>query len=99
MRAFCVVALHPRIDVSLQFVERVIQLASECAGIELVLDRLMEALTDAIGLRVFGFGARVIDVLYRQLELIFVMLTLAAVFGSTIREDAQQRNLLLFKER
>src|ERR1700687_3881465 len=43
VRAFCVVALHPRIDVSLQFVQRVIELASGCAGVELVLDGLVEA--------------------------------------------------------
>jgi hypothetical protein len=50
----------------------------------------MQALADAVGLRMLGFRPRVIDVLYRQIELVFVMLTLAAVFRSSIRQDAQQ---------
>jgi hypothetical protein len=41
----------------------------------------------------------VIDILHRQVELILVMLALAAVLGSAVGQNAQQGNLLLFKER
>jgi hypothetical protein len=33
-----------------------------------------------------------------RLSLIFVMLALSAVLGSSVRQNAQQRNVLLFKE-
>jgi hypothetical protein len=39
------------------------------------------------------------DILDRQVQLILVVLTLAAVFRSTIGEHAQQRNFLLLEER
>ena len=40
-----------------------------------------KALVDHIsGLRVLGLGARVVDVLERQIELVFVMLRIAAIF-------------------
>ncbi len=41
----------------------------------------------------------VIDVLHREIELIFVMLALAAIFGAAVGENAQQRNIVPFKER
>ena len=41
----------------------------------------------------------VIDVFDRQIELVFVMLTIPAVLGSTISKNSQQRDFLLFKER
>jgi hypothetical protein len=41
-------------------------LFSERGTVELVEHGLVEALTDAIGLRALGFGARVIDVLDRR---------------------------------
>ena len=40
-----------------------------------------------------------IDVFHCEVELIFVMLSLAAVFGSAIGQNAQQRNILFLKER
>ena len=63
MRALGVVAFHPVIGISLQLVERVIQLSPKGARVELVLDGLMEALTDAVGLRALRLGACVLDAL------------------------------------
>jgi len=51
------------------------------------------AVESAIGAAVVGWVA------IRQRGTYFVMLTLAAVLGSAIGQNAQQRNLLLFKER
>jgi len=44
----------------------------------------MEAFTDTVGLRTPCSGATVIDVLYRQVEFVFMVLALAAVLGATI---------------
>ena len=41
----------------------------------------MEALADAIGLRALGLGARVIDILDREVELVFVPLGVARLIG------------------
>jgi hypothetical protein len=58
-----IVGLYPDVHVGLHFIERVVQLASEGAGVELVLDALMEALANPVGLGTAGLGARVLDVL------------------------------------
>ena len=44
----------------------------------------MEAFTDAVGLWALGLGARVIDVLDRQVEFVFVPLGIAAVFAAAV---------------
>jgi hypothetical protein len=44
----------------------------------------MEAFADAVGLRAFGFGARVVDVLDREIELANGRATLRAKFASSI---------------
>ena len=47
---------------------------------ELILDRPVEPLVYALGLRAFGFGSGVIHVLNRQIKLIGVVFDLAAIF-------------------
>ena len=59
----------------------------------------MEALTDAVGLRALGLGARVIDVLHREVELVFVALRVAAVLAAAIGKHAQQLDIVLIEER
>src|SRR4051794_35229068 len=56
-----------------------VQFLAKRHAVKLVLHRAMESFADAVSLRRFCPGATVIDILYRQVELIFVMLTLAAV--------------------
>ena len=58
----------PRIKVSLQLVDGAVDLFAECHPVELIRDRAMEALADAIGLRALGLGAAVVDVLNGQIE-------------------------------
>jgi hypothetical protein len=45
---------------------------------------IMEAFADAVGVRAFGFGARVVDVLDREIELANGRATLRAKFASSI---------------
>ena len=72
MRARFVVRRQPGIEVGLQLVDRPIDLLAERHPIELVEHGAMEALADAVGLRALGLGAGVIDVLDREIELVFV---------------------------
>src|SRR5207237_8498915 len=62
----------PGIEVGLQLVDRAIDLLAEGDAVELVQHGAMEALADAVGLRALGLGAGVVDVLDRQIELVFV---------------------------
>ena len=59
----------------------------------------MEPFTDAIGPRAVRFGLCVIDIFNRQIKLASMVLDLAAIFGSAIRQDAQQVDLVFRKER
>ncbi len=47
-------------------------------------DGLVEPLDDTVCLRAFGLGAGMIDVLHRQIELIFVTLGVSAILGATV---------------
>jgi hypothetical protein len=52
------------------------------------LSAVWEALTDALGLRALGLGARVIDVLHRDRELVLVSFGIAADVTPAIGQDA-----------
>ena len=67
----------PRIKIGLQLVDCAVDLFAERNPIELVQDGAMEALANAIGLRALRLGSAVIDVLDREIELVFVALAAA----------------------
>lgn len=81
MWAYFVVLPDPGIEIGLQLIDGTIHLLAECDTIEFVQHGLVEALTDAVGLRALGPGARVIDVLDREIKLIFMPLWVAAEFA------------------
>ena len=81
MRAFLVVAGDPGIEIGLQLLDRAVDLAPEGDAVELVQHRPVEALDDAVGLRAFGFGAAVVDVLDGEIELDEVDEPRKAVWG------------------
>lgn len=68
-----------------------VELAPESTGVKLVLDRLVEALADAVRLRMLGLGTRVLDVLQIQIQHVFVRFPITAVLAAAIGQDAQQR--------
>ena len=61
-----IVLADPQIQIGLQLVDRTIHLFAERDTVEFIEHGLVEPLTDAVGLRALGLGARVIDVLDRQ---------------------------------
>src|SRR6185436_375915 len=71
-----------------------IDLLAKGDAVELVEDRAMEALADAIGLRALGLGAAVVDVLDGEIELVFVALG-AAKLGTAICQHARQPDAML----
>jgi len=97
MWAYFVVLADPGIEIGLQLIDGTIHLLAECDTIEFVQHGLVEALTDAVGLRALGPGARVIDVLDREIKLIFMPLWVAAEFASTIRQHAHQLRVVIFE--
>ena len=60
---------------------------------------LVEAFTDTIGLRALGLGARVIDVLDREIQLVLVPLGIAAEPAAAVSQHAQELDIVLLEER
>jgi hypothetical protein len=78
---------------------RRIYLFAECDTVELVQHGFVEAFADAVGLRALGFGARVIDVLNREIEFVLVPLRIAAVLAAAVGQYAQQLDIVAIVER
>jgi hypothetical protein len=53
----------------------------------------------AVRLRALGLGARVIDVLDREIELVLVPFGIAAELAATVSQHAQQLDIVLLEER
>ena len=70
-----VVFADPHIKIGLQLVTGTVHLFAERDAIKLIEHGLVEALADTVGLRALRLGARVIDVLDREIELILVPLS------------------------
>ena len=99
MRPLLVRLLQPRIQVGLEVRQRPIDLLAERHAVEFVQHRLVEPFTDPVGLGMPRLGARVLDVLHRQVEFILMALRRAALLRASIGENPGQRNLVLFEER
>ena len=78
----------------MQLADRAVDFLAEGDAVELVEHGLVEPLNNSIRLRAFGLGARVIDILERQVELIFMMLGIAAIFRATIGQHAAELHLV-----
>ena len=90
---------HPEVEVGLEVLDRPVELLAESDAIELVEHGLVEALDDAVGLRALGLGSGVVDVLDREIELVFVAVVGSAIFGPPVGQHALQGNVVLLVER
>ena len=77
-----IVFRNPGIQISLQLVDRTIHLLAEGDAVELVEHSFVEALADTVGLRALGLGARMINVLDREVEFVLVSLRVAAILAA-----------------
>jgi hypothetical protein len=80
----------------LQLLDAIVELLAEGHAVELVQDGLVEALTDAVGLRALCLCPTVIDILDRQVELVLVAFGVAAA-GALIVAAALAREWVLSK--
>ncbi len=80
---------EPLIQIGLQLFDRLVNLLSERNLLKLLWNRFVKAFADAVGLWASRFRLRVVDVLHRHVELILVMLSIAATLSAAIREDSQ----------
>src|SRR5262245_27226889 len=90
---------EPGVELGLKLLDPAVELLAERHAVELIEQRLVEALADAIGLRAPRLGACVIDILHREVELVLVRLWLAAELGATVGEHATDHDLVLVEER
>ena len=98
MGALLVVAHQPGVQIALHVLEGGVDLLSKRHPVEFIEHRFMKALADPVGLRAFGFGAGVVDVFHREVELIFVMLGIAAIFRAPIGQHPQEGDVVFRKE-
>ena len=96
MRSLLIIEVHPLIDIGLELLQAGVELTPESGGIELILNGLMKALANAIGLRTLSLGARMLDILQVQIQLILVMFSITAVLATAVSKNAQQWHTLLF---
>ena len=82
MSTFVIVVIQPVIQVFLQFLHRQVNLFPERDLVKLIQNRFMEALANAIGLRVPYFGFRVFDFIQRKIKLIVMRFWPAAILES-----------------
>src|SRR6266487_5344899 len=94
-----IVFANPQIKIGLQLVDRTIHLFAEGDAVELVEHDLVEALADAVGLRALGRGPRMVDVLDGKLELVLVMLWIAAIFRAPIGQHPAYGNAVVLEDR
>lgn len=98
MRSVLTVFLHPRIEISLQPLQRPIDLLPKRDPIEFIEHGFMEALADPIGLGMSCLGSGMVDVLHGQVEFIFMAFGCPTILGLAVGQRTAQRNLLLFEE-
>ena len=85
MRAPVIILLHPFVKSSLQFLNAAVDPLAKGDAVELIQQGFVETLADAIGLRAARFCPRVVDILNRQVELIFMPIMGAAKFRTEPR--------------
>ena len=85
MSSFIVVVRQPLVQIFLQLLQRLVKLFAEGHLIKLIQDRLVETFADAIGLWRHRFGFHVVNFIDRQIQLIIMVLDLAAILCATIR--------------
>ena len=96
MRAGLIVFPHPSIKIGLQLVNGTIHLFAERDAVKFVEHGFVELFTNWSACS--WFGARVIDVLDREVELILVPLRVAAVLAAAVGQRPQQLDLVAVKE-
>ena len=99
MGSLSIVKVHPLVHIDLQLLQAAVHLVPESSGVKLVLNRLVESLTEAIGLRALGLGSSMLDVFQIQVQRVRVVLTIAAVLTAPVSQEAQQRDALLLVPR
>ena len=98
VRSDGIVKNKPRIQIGLQLLNTCIQLFAKAYLVELLQHGFMEPLAHAVGLRRSGFGFGMIDIVDCQIELIVMRFRLAAIFGATVSQDADNAHALFGKE-
>ena len=97
MGPIMVVAMDPLIEIDLTVFYGFIDSFAKSDFVKLVKYRFLEAFTDTDGLWALCFGFGLINVTHSQIQLIVMLLGLAAVFGSSIGEDPQQAHTVFLE--
>src|SRR5947209_18927786 len=85
----------PEIEVRLEFADAAVDLLSERHAIELVEQRFVEPLADPVRLWPFGPRSRMVHILDRQIELIFVPFGIAAILGAAVGQHPTEPDVVV----
>ena len=89
-----VIVSQPFIQVFLQLLKRLIQLAPERNLIKFLQDGLMETFTDAICLGMTGFALGMLNTIDRKIPFLIVCFQLATVFRSPVCQHTDNAHFL-----
>jgi hypothetical protein len=98
VRTLRVVVDQPGIEVRLELLHALVELGAKGDAEELVQDRAVEALHEAVGLRLANSGAPMLDVIQGQVQLIRMGLR-AAEYAAGVPQDSRDGDLPLLIER
>jgi len=76
-----IVLPQPDLQIRLQPLQTLVKVLAKCHPVELVQNRFVEPLADPVGLRTFGLGPGVVDILHCQIQLILMALQRTALLG------------------
>ena len=95
MGALFVILRKPQVQILLQFFQVGVDFFSERHGIKFVLNGAVEPLTDAVGLGRLGLGLGMVDIFDGQVELIFVVFPVTAIFGAAVSQDTEKPDIMV----
>lgn len=84
MRTLFVIESHPFVNISLQLIQILIDFLAKSNLVELFADGFVKPFADAVRLRMLDLRLCMIDIFDRQVKLIFVMLSRAAILRAAI---------------
>jgi hypothetical protein len=84
MRTLFVIESHPFVNISLQLIQILIDFLAKSNLVELFADGFVKPFADAVRLWMLDLRLCMIDIFDRQVKLIFVMLSRAAILRAAI---------------
>lgn len=94
-----VVRVHPRIKVGLQLLDSGVDFLSDSDSVELILHGSIKSFADTVCLWAFRLNFGMLYVLHSQIQFIFMIFSVSAVFRSPVCKHTHQFQVMLLEKR